>query len=181
MAQRFQLCPCAETAVLNIDAYLHLHGVVQTIFVYGPPLHVLDWKRPATALAKAFTHYKVIGLMSGLGTYCVDWLIRTLLVSFMRHRGVCRLRIDNDTKLMQLNGPDAKCKNIYMINDITGQIHVKDAFELVSYTGPPELFTMWLCLLGPVVAGRGRDRKRWRRNLTHQRAIYDVEQETWIV
>ena len=42
---------------------------------------------------------------------------------------------------------------------LTGAAGAMAAFAQLQYAGPPELFTMWVCLLGPLISGK-KKRKR---------------------
>ena len=150
----FQLCLFSQEAREGIAAFLGLHQVLETLFCYGPPGHVAEWQKPATALAAAFRHYKIPGLMSGPESYCVDWVIRSFVVSWMRSEGINQLQLSATTKLEDLNGPDAGHQNRKNMVRVTGAVTAEAAFNKVGYQGPPELFTMWLCLLKPLVSGK---------------------------
>ena len=97
-------------------------------------------------------------MQSGLETYSVDLEIRSFLVPWMRAANIARLAITPQTKLVDLNGPDEKNTNRLAMAELTGLVTAPLAFCKLSYDVPPELFTMWLCLFGPLISWRKKRR-----------------------
>jgi len=158
---RFSLCEFSEQARVAIHAFQALDACLEYVFIHGAPVSVPDWKQTATILCRAFLEHKVPGLTGGYGTYCTDWLVRSLLIPFMRFENVYRLAITGATALIDLNGPDAKNKRKVEMESTTGETLAVEAFRKVGYGGAPELFTMWLCLFGSMC----RSRKKWARGV----------------
>ena len=52
----FQLCRKSDKAMSGVRAFMSLHSVLQTIFLYGAPKSVEDWFKPAHWLRLANMH-----------------------------------------------------------------------------------------------------------------------------
>ncbi len=75
--------------------------------------------------------------------YFEAWIIRTLMISKMRHAGVRRLRMAGMTA--------AQFQSMFSdqgawIKRATSRAGVKSALESLGYDGPPELYSMWACM-----------------------------------
>lgn len=77
------------------------------------------------------------------------WVIRCALILKMRQAGIQRLKLSDET-VRDFQGVVPDQKNLlakaaggsYMLHR-----KVRDVFEECSYSGPPELFSMWACLI----------------------------------
>ena len=81
---------------------------------------------------------------AGSATYFEAWLIRSLMIPWMRAVNIKRLKVTNGMTTQQFRSmfPDQG----EWISIVTARCGIVLAMKTVGYDGPPELFTMWACM-----------------------------------
>lgn len=108
-------------------------------------LHLLGVEDLSVALRQA-------GVMkTGACTYTESWAVRTLLIGRMRSQGIKRLRMSRagnmSVHVFQSMFPDER-KWLTRFGWSNGQrTTLAGLFKRLGYKQPPELLSMWLCLL----------------------------------
>ena len=173
--QHFRLGTWGVEAEEAVSLWENMHLSVASVFAYGAPETLREYDKAAKALSYGFKWCKVPGHTMGMSHYAVDWLIRSLLVPFMRFSNVMRLRVEPGDRMGILPGPD-ESKNRKTLAELAGgtlSYSVSVIFERLQYEDAPEVFCMWACLLGPLLQ-RPR-KKRKTRGLDHNHFVHEGE------
>lgn len=145
----------SEEAERAIRAWVNMHPCVFSVILLQAPVTVQEWHVRACVLYEACKFFQVPGMALSEKSYSCQWLARTFLVSFMRSQKVTCLKVGAGSGLCELTGPD-QGGLVEKIGGLCRQGTIKGLFTHLQYDGPPELFTMYLCLIG---AGGGVKRK----------------------
>ena len=96
------------------------------------------------ASLKKLSHVCSTRYQANAATYFEAWLIRSLMIPWMRAANVKRLKVTNSLTAQQFRSmfPDQG----EWISCVTARCGIRLAMKTVGYDGPPELFTMWACL-----------------------------------
>ena len=137
----------SKEAERAISAWLHMHPSVFAVILLKAPVTVKDWSKRACILYEACKFFRLPGMVSGEKSYSCQWLVRTFLVSFMRSENVNCLEVGIGSALSELNGPD-QGGVMQKIAEQCRASTIDGLFAGVEYDGPPELFTMYLRLVG---------------------------------
>ena len=152
---RMRLQGSSEEAEQAIRAWLNMHPSVFSVILLQAPGTLQEWHVRACILYEACKFFQVPGMAAGEKSYSCQWLVRTFLVSLMRSQKVTCLEVGAGSGLCKLTGPD-QGGLVEKIAGMCRQDTIKGLFAHLQYDGPPELFTMHLCLIG---AGGGVKRK----------------------
>lgn len=152
---RMRLQGRSEEAERAICAWLNTHPSIFAVILLQAPVTMQEWHTRACILYEACKFFQVPGMVLAEKSYSCQWLVRTFLVCFMRSQKVTRLEVGAGSSLCELNGPD-QGGLVAKIGGLCRQGTIKGLFTQLHYDGPPELFTMYLCLVG---AGGGVKRK----------------------
>ena len=148
----------SNEATRCIRAWLDMHVAVFAVIKMTPPSTVEAWKARACILYEAFKFHQVPGMLVGGASYSCQWLVRTFLVSFMRSENVSRLEVGWGEKICDLNGPD-QGGHVQNIAEQCKVTYILGLMKSLHYDGPPELLSMYLCLVPTADGGVKRKRK----------------------
>ena len=138
---KYSVASCTPKIRQSLQAIEHFGKELDAAPV---PTTVRQWINLSSTFSKHAS--KVPGLS---GQYRRLWAIRCALILRMRRVGITRLKLHGET-VRDFQGAFPDQKNL--LAKVAGgkyELHrkIKDIFSDCSYTGPPELFTMWICLI----------------------------------
>ena len=77
----------------------------------------------------------------------------------MRHESVSGLIVNESDMILLLLGPD-KFNHIDKVSAVAKSKNINMVFKELHYKGAAELFTMWLCLLWPLISKTGSKKRK---------------------
>ena len=129
--------------VFSVQTWQQQHVVYKTVGLNVPGLKDLS-----TALRKVGVVGRK-GSHTAPSSYTEAWTVRTLLIGRMRSNGVKRLKMAGHMSISHFQGmfPD-ECRWLTRFGWSHGQrATLAGLFNRLGYKQPPELLSMWLCLL----------------------------------
>ena len=137
LAQTMQEKEAARLRISRVMAFADMNKL-------SVPRSAAEWEQYHNQIIAAIQATKLPGLVGGSG-YSKRWFARSQLVALMRHAGVERLTMGSmRVKEFRRIFPDAKSwMAVFMDSE-----WMTSVTKQAKYCGPPELFTMHLCLIG---------------------------------
>jgi hypothetical protein len=144
--RRYALLPVDRE--FHMEKYKELSRLASVLRGTGAPRTFTAWCAVTGSIANVIGQSKSLGALNRTTTYGYLWMIRAFLLAEMRAEGIDRLKVSADDLVSNISAafPDAS-DWASQLGRLIRQTHVKDLIQVISWKGPVELLTCFLCVL----------------------------------
>ena len=146
--EEYYLSPVTPDVITNLKSVALAGSFLQQLFGQSPVLHVNDWAAKLADFQHFLPSIPHIGFASETG-YRTNWTFRLWAIAHMRQHNVQALCVPADYQMSSFCKlfPDQNAWLLKLASVRQGTTFNQTCLAL-GYTGPAELFSMYLCLIG---------------------------------
>lgn len=144
--RRYAMLPVERE--FHMEKYKDIARLASVLRGTGAPRTFASWCAVASSIGAVIGPSKTLGALNKSTTYGYLWMIRAFLLAEMRAEGIESLKISADDMVCNISGafPDS-CDWASRIGRLVKKTHVKDLLQAISWKGPVELLTCFLCVM----------------------------------
>ena len=146
--EEYYLSEVTPEMITNLKSVALAGSFLQKLFSESPVAHVNDWAAKLADFQHFLPNIPHIGFASETG-YRTNWTFRLWAIAHMRQHNVQALSVPADYKMSDFCNlfPDQN-EWLLKLANIRQGVTFKQICHVLGYTGPAELFSMYLCLIG---------------------------------